>query len=187
MSNPYNAPAADLSLGGETGATYDPDMVAIHGRIGRFRYIVYSFVLTILAALAVGVVVGILGAISAKLLLVGFLLFIPLFGIMFVVARRRLNDMDRSGWWSVLLLVPLVGLILTIILWAFPGDKQANSFGLPPSENTTGVKIGAYILIGISVLSIVVAIFMVPTYMAMIEAAKSAQSSSMPAIPDASE
>lgn len=187
MSNPYNAPAADLSLGGDSGATYDPDMIAINGRIGRFRYIVYSFVLTILAALALGVIMAVLGAISPKLLIVAILLVIPVIGVMFVVARRRLNDMDRSGWWSVLLVIPLVGFILTIILWAFPGDKQANNFGLPPSENTTGVKIGAYILIGLTVLSIIGGIAMFPKYMEMIEQAKAAQSASMPAIPDASE
>ncbi len=32
-----------------------------------------------------------------------------------VVQTRRLHDIDRSGWWQLLLLVPVVGWIILIV------------------------------------------------------------------------
>ncbi|MBX9458259.1 MAG: DUF805 domain-containing protein [Rhizobium sp.] len=46
------------------------------------------------------------------------------------VGVRRLHDLDKSGWWLLLGLVPLVGLIL-IYWFAQPGTPGANRFGPP--------------------------------------------------------
>ena len=47
------------------------------------------------------------------------------------VAVRRLHDTDRSGWWLLIALVPLVGLVLLVFLCldSTPGD---NRFGANP-------------------------------------------------------
>ena len=46
------------------------------------------------------------------------------------VAVRRLHDLDKSGWWLLLGLIPIVGLIL-IYWFAQPGTPGANRFGQP--------------------------------------------------------
>ena len=43
------------------------------------------------------------------------------------VGARRLHDTDRSGWWQLLWLIPLVGWIILIIFCAEPG--KPNRYG----------------------------------------------------------
>ena len=45
------------------------------------------------------------------------------------VAVRRLHDIDRSGWWILLALIPLVGAIVLIIWYCTKGTAGANRFG----------------------------------------------------------
>jgi uncharacterized membrane protein YhaH (DUF805 family) len=45
------------------------------------------------------------------------------------VAARRLHDIDKSGWWYLLGLVPIVGTIILIIWWCRRGDTSTNRFG----------------------------------------------------------
>lgn len=45
------------------------------------------------------------------------------------VGVRRLHDTNRSGWWLLIALVPLVGAILLIVWMATKGTAGANRFG----------------------------------------------------------
>jgi len=47
------------------------------------------------------------------------------------VAARRLHDTDRSGWWQLLLFIPVVGWILLLIWLCQPGTPGGNRFGSP--------------------------------------------------------
>ncbi len=42
---------------------------------------------------------------------------------------RRLHDTDRSGWWSLLWLVPVIGWILLFVWLCQRGTPGANRFG----------------------------------------------------------
>lgn len=42
---------------------------------------------------------------------------------------RRLHDTDRSGWWLLLILVPLAGFIALIVFWCQRGTPGRNRFG----------------------------------------------------------
>jgi uncharacterized membrane protein YhaH (DUF805 family) len=51
------------------------------------------------------------------------------------VMVRRLHDTDRSGWWLLLFLIPLIGSIVLIVWWCTRGAGGHNRFGpdpLPP-------------------------------------------------------
>jgi uncharacterized membrane protein YhaH (DUF805 family) len=42
---------------------------------------------------------------------------------------RRLHDIDRSGWWILIGLIPFVGFIVLIVFYCTDGTKGPNRFG----------------------------------------------------------
>lgn len=47
---------------------------------------------------------------------------------------RRLHDIDKSGWWFLLVLVPLIGSVALLVMAALDGTKGQNQFGADPKE-----------------------------------------------------
>ncbi|AUG53366.1 DUF805 domain-containing protein [Thalassospira marina] len=47
---------------------------------------------------------------------------------------RRLHDTDRSGWWMLLIFLPLIGMIVLIIWWCKPTQLGPNRFGPMPAD-----------------------------------------------------
>lgn len=48
------------------------------------------------------------------------------------VAARRLHDIGRTGWWLLLILVPIVGWIILIIWYCQKGEAGPNQYGPNP-------------------------------------------------------
>ena len=46
-------------------------------------------------------------------------------------ATRRLHDTNRSGWWQLIVLVPLVGTIILIVFLAQEGKADVASLSVP--------------------------------------------------------
>ena len=70
--------------------------------------------------------------------LVSVLASLALFLPSLAVSIRRLHDLDKSGWWFLLWLVPVVGWI-TMIYWAcVSGTQGANRLGPDPLTVPTG-------------------------------------------------
>ena len=46
------------------------------------------------------------------------------------VGARRLHDINRSGWWQ-LLIFTIIGIILLVIWFATAGNNKKNKFGSP--------------------------------------------------------
>ena len=46
------------------------------------------------------------------------------------VGARRLHDINKSGWWQ-LLVFTIIGIILLIIWWATVGENKKNNHGNP--------------------------------------------------------
>ncbi|EKY5004531.1 MULTISPECIES: DUF805 domain-containing protein [Citrobacter] len=51
------------------------------------------------------------------------------------VAIRRLHDTERSGWWLLLSLIPIIGTIVIIVFLCQNGTAGANRFGADPKQN----------------------------------------------------
>ena len=56
------------------------------------------------------------------------LIFVPTLA----AAVRRLHDTGKSGWWILLVFVPILGAIWLIILLATEGEHRKNNYGENP-------------------------------------------------------
>lgn len=77
-----------------------------------------SFILNV-AAVSVSHVVGVLTVIWALATVIPSL----------AVGVRRLHDIDRSGWWSLIYFVPLVGVLVMLYWFTQPGTPGSNRYG----------------------------------------------------------
>jgi uncharacterized membrane protein YhaH (DUF805 family) len=106
------------------------------GRSRRKEY--WSFFLLMLAAYVVAGMVdgivgmgGLIGGVYGPLTLLTALFFIiPSFS----VGIRRLHDTERSGWWLLLGLIPLIGGLVLIYFFILEGTRGPNQYGADPKE-----------------------------------------------------
>lgn len=97
------------------------------GRAGRAEY--WWF---LLFNVIVGVVFGIVDAIIGNKVL-GYLVDLALLLPNIMVGIRRLHDLDRSGWFLLLGLIPIVGWIILIVWFVQQGKPGPNQYGNPPA------------------------------------------------------
>lgn len=179
MTNVYQTPAASL-VGDASADVYQPKMFSFSGRIGRLRYLGYCFAVSLLGyvLLIPGAMMLANGADNVALQgLGGVLLTIAYVGMTVMTwgyMVRRLNDLDRSGWLSLLILVPLVNVILAFYLIFAGGSPGLNSYGPAPAENPRGMFLVALIFPAIFVLGIFAAVA-IPAYQDYVKRAAEAQ------------
>ncbi len=56
---------------------------------------------------------------------------------------RRLHDTDRSGWWMLIAIIPLVGAVLLIVWEASAGTPGPNRYGPPPPSGAAAQPVRA--------------------------------------------
>lgn len=52
------------------------------------------------------------------------------------VGARRLHDIDRSGWWLLIGLIPVIGVIVLIVFFVQDGTVGPNRHGPDPKNRT---------------------------------------------------
>lgn len=101
------------------------------GRARRQEYWMFAFINLIIILILNTVDRVIFGSSMAILSsLYGLAILIP--GI--AVAVRRLHDTDRSGWWALLGLIPVIGTIALIVMMCFNSTSGENRFGPNPKH-----------------------------------------------------
>ena len=107
------------------------------GRASRSEY--WYFVLFyLLIGIGLGIVDGLIGTLHAQ---TGVGLLSGLFGLAMIVPSisvnvRRLHDIDRSGWWLLLIFAVIVGWIVLLVFGMMDSQPGVNRFGANPKSNT---------------------------------------------------
>ena len=69
--------------------------------------------------------------------LVFFIVAIIVWVIGLSLSARRWHDLNKSGWWLLVNLIPVLGWIYTLVMLGFmPGDQGSNDYGPPPKEGS---------------------------------------------------
>ena len=98
------------------------------GRSRRKEYWLYTLFYVVITSLTF-YVDAVMGEGEGVLsLLLWLLLLVP--GVAVIV--RRLHDIDRSGWWSLILVIPLIGPIVILVFMCLDGTSGNNRFGPDP-------------------------------------------------------
>ena len=99
------------------------------GRASRSEFWFFYLFLLIASFITAIIDAAVLGNQNSFLTAILFLAtLLPLIAI----TTRRLHDTNRSGWWQLLPLIPLVGAIILIIWLCTAGTPGSNRFGSNP-------------------------------------------------------
>ena len=105
------------------------------GRSRRMEYW-YFALFVILISIALSIIDGLIGTyprtMGAGLLSSIFSLAVLIPSI--AVTVRRLHDIDRSGWWVLISLVPLIGWIFLLVFTVQHSTPGTNRYGPNPKE-----------------------------------------------------
>ena len=136
-----------------------------HGRVSRVQFLAYStfnaliaLMLVALLFVMIGGFQGLVNASSEQLPMsllgassvgVAVLLYLQL-----AVSKRRFNDLNKTGWLALLMLVPGVNILVYLYLLAVEGTAGANYYGLP-ARPATQLKTVLMVLIPLLVISLI--------------------------------
>ena len=105
------------------------------GRARRKEYW-YFFLFNLLISIVLAVIDSMIGIFDAE---AGIGLLGGIYGLAVLipglaVSVRRLHDTDRSGWWLLIVLIPLIGAIVILVFMVQDSKLGENQYGSNPKD-----------------------------------------------------
>ncbi|MES2414430.1 MAG: DUF805 domain-containing protein [Pseudomonadota bacterium] len=101
----------------------------VEGRARRTEYwmyfLVYLGIIIVASILDAIIGLGLIGGIAALVHLIPSI----------TVGVRRLHDINKSGWWLLIVLIPLIGWLIAIYWAVKEGDAGDNTYGRDPKAD----------------------------------------------------
>ena len=99
----------------------------IEGRASRSEYW-FFYLFLIIAQIGLGIIDGVAGTPLVFLLL-------ALLPAIICAGIRRMHDIGKSGWWMLISLIPLIGILVFLYWFIFDGGQpHANQYGAVPTN-----------------------------------------------------
>ena len=116
------------------------EIYVTEGRLNRLAYLKYMIILALIAGLSTFVTSSmatfLTGDPNGFLVKAITMIWAVAAGAgNFMLMIRRLHDLGKSGWFSILAIVPVVGMIFSIYLFCAAGQVGWNKYGADPLEN----------------------------------------------------
>jgi uncharacterized membrane protein YhaH (DUF805 family) len=112
------------------------------GRSRRKEY--WLFVLGVfIAAIALSIVeamVGLSGMVAGAYGPLTLIFFLAILIPAIAVQVRRFHDQDKSGWFVLLGLIPIIGGIIVLVFMCLEGTRGPNRFGPDPKAPAAGAE-----------------------------------------------
>ena len=107
-----------------------PKYATFSGRARRKEYWLFYLAWFILAVIAFGID-EVIGSPVIEIGVVG-IVNVALICPSLAVSVRRLHDTNKRGWWLLMYLIPVIGVIWLVVLFCFKGMEGENRFGPDP-------------------------------------------------------
>lgn len=107
------------------------------GRARRKEYWMF-FLFNLIISFLLGVFDGVMGTFSpeAGLGLLGGLYSLAVLIPSIAVTIRRLHDTGRTGWWFLIIFIPLIGAIVLLVFMVLDSEQGSNAYGPNPKAET---------------------------------------------------
>lgn len=168
--NPYTAPEGDL-LDDSQQPYGDVRFFSPACRIGRVRYLARSTLLiaafgglmALMVAIGLGNVSngGTMGTLSTIAIV---LVYVAYMVCLWILNIQRCHDLNKSGWFSLLLIVPAMNIFVALYMLFAPGTPGANAHGNRPPPNSKLLVVIALFIPLLFVVGGIVAAISIPAY-----------------------
>lgn len=105
--------------------------VVFSGRARRKEFWMFALI-NLAISIVLGILDGILGTRSGGFGIIGGIYSLAVLLPSLAVSVRRLHDTNRTGWWILIGLIPIVGIIILIVFYATEGAAGDNQYGPDP-------------------------------------------------------
>lgn len=92
-------------------------------------FFLFNFIIALILGL-IGGLAGTPGVTRVMGMLYSLAVLIPTIA----VSVRRLHDTDRTGWWLLIALVPVIGAIAVLVFMVLDSTPGQNQYGANPKE-----------------------------------------------------
>ena len=159
----YAPPKSGVAVVHEGTDELPPVMsLSFDGRMGRIAYFNTGMLSLVgIALIGIGAAV-IIPIFRSAAVVVPLVLAFAAFGVWAMrVSAIRLHDLNRSGWWALVLLIPYVGSVVSLAMMFWPGTDGDNDYGPQPRQ---GNGVAAMIVGILLVLMVATSLFSYRSY-----------------------
>jgi uncharacterized membrane protein YhaH (DUF805 family) len=103
------------------------------GRARRKEYWFFAL-FNIIFTIAIAIIDGMVGTSDPEtgMGMIGLIYALAVLLPSIAVTVRRLHDIGKSGWWMLIALIPLLGIIILLIFAVMDSKPEENQYGINP-------------------------------------------------------